>query len=136
MNTQTLLRAGIFAAGIYNLTWGGMVILWPQGLFELLELEPINYPFFMSGIGMMVGVYGVAYCIAATDLQRYWPLLVVGILGKTLGSIGWTYHVVLGDIPAHSLLLSVFNDLIWLPPFVAALVWVARQGRRPSLGAA
>src|SRR5437764_5771863 len=35
---------------------------------------------------MMVSVYGLAYWIGADDPVRYWPMVAVGLLGRTLRS--------------------------------------------------
>jgi hypothetical protein len=58
--------------------------------------------------------------------------VVIGFLGKTLGPIGWMYHVILGDIPGRTLWVNVFNDLIWLPFFILYFIWYRgelRQGK-------
>ncbi len=130
MSHERLLRVVFRIAAVYNVIWGVLIILAPNLLFDLAEIPRINYPFLMSGIGMFVGVYGYGYWVVANDLRRYPQLVVIGFLGKTLGPIGWVYHVVLGDIPARTLWVNVFNDLIWLPFFVLYAIWYRRQASR------
>ena len=130
MSTETILRWVFRAAAVYNILWGVIIILFPNFLFDLADMPRINYPFLMSGIGMFVGVYGYGYWAVAEDLRRYPQLVVIGFLGKTLGPIGWIYHVALGDIPVYTLWVNVFNDLIWLPFFVAYFVWYRREEAR------
>ena len=121
-------------AAVYNILWGVTVIVFPTLPFELLNVAPPNYPFLMSGIGLFVALYGYGYWVVARDLRAYPQLVIIGFLGKTLGPIGWVYTVWRGELPARTLLVNVFNDLIWLPFFVAYLLWVYRD-RRPAIRA-
>ncbi len=130
MSTEQFFRTIFRFAAVYNVLWGIIVILFPNLFFDLAGIPRINYPFLMSGIGMFVGVYGYGYWVVANDLRRYPQLVVIGFLGKTLGPIGWVYHVWLGDIPARTLWLNVFNDLIWLPFFILYFLWYRRMIRR------
>ncbi len=77
----------LWAAAIYNLVWGGFVILFPMLPFRLAGMEPPNYPEIWQCLGMVVGVYGVGYAIAATNPLRHWPIVLVGLLGKILEPI-------------------------------------------------
>ena len=119
-------------AAVYNVLWGAVVIVFPTLLFELLRVEPPNYPFLMSGIGLFVALYGYGYWVVAGDLRAYPQLVVIGFLGKTLGPIGWLFTVWRGEIPARTLLVNVFNDLVWLPLFVAYLAWYRQHHRTPT----
>ncbi|MCO4292778.1 hypothetical protein NF867_07885 [Solitalea sp. MAHUQ-68] len=127
MNTEKFYRQLFACAAIYNIAWGVIVILFPDLLFELLEIPPLNYPFLMSGIGMFVGVYGYGYWVVSREPLKYPQLVFIGLLGKVLGPIGWFYHVYLGDIPLRSMWINVFNDLFWIPFFIAYLIWVRKN---------
>lgn len=127
MFQEKTLRLTFRIAAVYNIFWGVVVILFPNFLFDLAGIPPINYPFLMSGIGMFVAVYGYGYWVVANEPLRYPQLVVIGFLGKTLGPIGWIYTVAQGLIPARTLWVNVFNDLIWLPFFIGYFVWYRRQ---------
>ena len=129
-SAERLFRRGFQLAAAYNLLWGTTVIIVPNLLFEMLRVPPLNYPFLMSGIGMFVAVYGYAYWVVSQDLRRYPQLVIIGLLGKKLRPIGWAYAVWRGEIPARTLLINVFNDVIWLPLFVAYLAWYHREHGR------
>ena len=75
----------LVAAGIYNLLWGGLTVLYPDWLFDFTGMQPPNYPFIWQCVGMIVGVYGIGYLAAARDPIRHWPIVLVGFLGKILG---------------------------------------------------
>lgn len=112
-------------AGAYNLLWGAWVVLWPQWSFALSGFaEPLNVPGIWQCLGMVIGVYGIAYWIAAGDPYRYWPIVLVGLLGKIFGPIGLAWSVWQGDLPPSAARLIVVNDLIWWGPF-AAILWYA-----------
>lgn len=128
--SEQLFARGFQLAAAYNLTWGATVVLFPNLPFEILRIPPVNYPFLMSGIGMFVAVYAYGYWVVSRELLRYPQLVIIGLLGKTLGPIGWAFTVWRGQIPARTLLINVFNDLIWLPLFVAYLVWYRRRHDR------
>jgi hypothetical protein len=138
MGSEPLYRTVFYAAAAYNVVWGAVVTLFPGLFFRVFGLPPINYPFLMSGIGMFVAVYGYGYWAVAREPRRYPQLVVVGLLGKTLGPVGWAWNVWLGTIPARTLWTNVFNDLVWIPFFVSYLLWQRREaaagtGERPGI---
>ena len=113
-------------AGIYNLAWGTFVILFPRMPFVCLGIETPNYPSIVQCLGMVIGVYGVGYWIAARDAATHWPIVLVGLLGKLFGPIGFFYTALLGDLPWTMGLTILTNDLAWWLPFSAILVHAAR----------
>jgi small multidrug resistance pump len=114
------------AAGIYNLAWGAWVVLWPAAAFRLAGMPEPNYPELWQCIGMIVGVYGIGYWIAARDPARHWPIVLVGLLGKLFGPIGFLDAAIRGRLPWIAGLVNITNDLIWLVPFVLVLVYARR----------
>ena len=124
------MRIALSAAAVYNVMWGAWVVLFPQSAFALFDMTPINYPSVWQSVGMIVGVYGIGYGIAATDIYRHWPIILVGFLGKVFGPIGLAQKVWLeGELPLRFGWINVFNDLIWIVPFALALRWVWRTSR-------
>ena len=115
-------------AGIYNLLWGALAVLFPLAMFRWMGMEPPNYPALWQCIGMLVGVYGVGYLVAASDPIWHWPIVLVGLLGKVLGPAGFIRAAILGDLPWVMGWTIVFNDLIWWVPF-AIILWKAWGGR-------
>lgn len=117
----------LIAAGIYNLAWGSWVIAFPSQLFTLTGVPAPLYPSIWQCVGMIVGVYGLGYLIAAGSPLRHWPIVLVGLLGKVFGPIGMLYQLAMlppGDparLPASWLWINLTNDLIWWVPFAAIL---------------
>ena len=125
----SVAKAVLVAAAVYNVAFGAWAVLWPSSAFELAGLEPPNYPELWQCIGMIVGVYGIGYAIAARDPVRHWPIVLVGLVGKILGPIGFLGAVLHDRVPLEAGLVIVTNDLIWWPGFALAL-WLAWRARR------
>lgn len=120
----TLLKA----AAVYNLVWGGVAIAFPMLLFKLVGMDPLpNYPELWQCIGMIVGVYGIGYWIAASDPVRHWPIVLVGLLGKIFGPIGFVQAVLADRFPVAMGFTILTNDLIWWVPFTLILLNARRQ---------
>lgn len=129
--TPRPFRYVLLAAAAYNLLWGAWVVLLPQNTFALFEMAPINYASVWQSVGMIVGVYGIGYGLAALDLYRHWPIVLVGFLGKVFGPIGLVQKVwIEGELPLRFAWINVFNDLIWIVPFFLALRWVSREHKK------
>lgn len=86
-------------AAIYNVIWGAWVVLFPFHFFELVGMEPINHPMIWQGMGMVIGVYGLGYWWASYSPVRHWPIIVVGMLGKIFGPLGFFFNYLSGDAP-------------------------------------
>ena len=117
----------LVAAAVYNLAWGAWVVLAPEAIFRLTGLAPPAYPQIWQCVGMIVGVYGVGYAIAATAPLRHWPIVLVGLLGKVLGPLGFVAAALGGELPWSWGWTIVANDLVWWVPFGLILL-AARRG--------
>ncbi|MCS6775422.1 MAG: hypothetical protein NZ557_02655 [Chthonomonadaceae bacterium] len=123
----------LWAAAVYNVVWGGAVVLFPLAFFRWLDMTPPNYPSIWQCVGMIVGVYGVGYACAATDPLRHWPIVLVGFLGKVFGPIGFVVAAWRGELPWRFGVLLPGNDLIWWVPF-GLILYRAYRARRVSGG--
>ena len=99
MKTPRWMRPLLIAAGVYNLLWGAWAVFWPQAYFRGVGMPDINYPQIWQCVGMIVGVYGLGYMIAAFDPVRHWPIVFVGFLGKLLGPLGFLQNALSGAWP-------------------------------------
>lgn len=121
-------RWWLVAAGVYNLAWGALVAVRPQAIFEWTGTPRINLPEVWQCVGMMVGVYGVGYLIASEDSRRNAGLVLVGLLGKLLGPLGFIVSAVRGQLPWQFGWVVVLNDLVWWVPFCLILRDASRAG--------
>lgn len=120
------MQRTLLAAAVYNIVWGGFAILFPHALFDWLGIARCNYPQFWQCIGMIVGVYGVGYAIAASDPARHWPIILVGFLGKVFGPLGMAHSLWTEALPWSFAVNCLTNDLIWWVPFALILryAWI------------
>jgi hypothetical protein len=118
-------------AAVYNIAWGAFTVFLPRLPWQWIGLAEPRYLFLWQCIGMIVGVYGVGYALAARRPYTHWPIVVVGLLGKVFGPIGFVYYVLTGGIdPAFGLAIAG-NDLIWWAPF-GAILWGAWRWHRQT----
>lgn len=112
----------LVAAGIYNMVWGAWTILAPGASLRLggLPDDPVVQPIWQC-LGMVIGVYGIGYWLSARDPFRHWIIILVGLLGKVLGPIGYVYSVYRGVLPPDGFKTLLTNDLIWWVPFTVIL---------------
>jgi hypothetical protein len=119
------------AAAVYNIIWGTFVVLFPLEPFRWAGMPEPNYPQLWQCIGMMVAVFGVGYAIAAADPYRHWPIVLVGLLGKVCGPIGFLASALQGSLPWLAGCTIITNDLIWWLPF-AWILWRVNRGAGPG----
>jgi len=113
-------------AGVYNIVWGAFMVLFPLAIFEKLGMPAPNYPEIWQCVGMIVGVYGLGYWIAAGNPVVHWPIVLVGLLGKVLGPIGFLQAAIEGRLPWAFGWINIGNDLIWWIPFTLILLHARR----------
>jgi peroxiredoxin len=95
-------------------------------MFRLAGMRPPEYPEIVQCLGMVIGVYGVAYAIAAAAPVRHWAIIFTGLLGKILGPIGFVHAASAGRLPWRIGWTIVTNDLIWWIPF-GVILWKAYE---------
>ncbi len=126
--TPRWMKYVLLAAAIYNLAWGAWAILFPTAIFRWAQFDPLPaYPELWQCIGMIVGVYGIGYGIAAYDPARHWPIVLVGLLGKIFGPIGFVQAVWVERFPLRMGWTILTNDLIWWVPFTLILAYAWNQ---------
>jgi hypothetical protein len=121
MISTTATRIILRAAAVYNVLWGGWVVLFPAHFFVLTGMEIPNQLLIWQGMGMVIGVYGIGYWWASYDAVRHWPLVAVGLLGKVFGPIGFVWNYAQGLVPFSFFFTLVTNDFIWWIPFFLIL---------------
>jgi hypothetical protein len=111
------MRVVMRLAALYNASYALLLLLFPQPVFNWLYM-PHTPDVMVRCIGMMVGVYAVGYWISASNPLRWWPLVMVGIVGKGLGPIGFFVSVYTGELPWQAGWMNLTSDVIWLPLFI------------------
>jgi hypothetical protein len=110
-------RPWFYAAALYNFVWGAINILFPRLFFDLIRVPPPNYLPLWQVVGMFVWVYALGYYWAARDPLRYRHYILLGLLGKIFGPLGFVWSATTGQLPLAFGLTLLTNDLIWWPAF-------------------
>lgn len=113
-------------AAIYNILWGAWVVLFPNHFFDLLHMPRLNHPMIWQGMGMVIGVYGLAYWWASFDPIKFWPIIAVGFLGKIFGPAGYVMNLWMDTAYPQFGWTLITNDLIWWIPF-GWMLWEAHK---------
>ena len=112
-DAQPWMKQLLFVAGLYNLLWGSVCILAPATTLTFLGISPAPVVSQLwQCIGMIVGVYGIGYIIAAKHPYRHWVITLVGLLGKVFGPVGFLIAYLQGTLPARMGWTILTNDLI------------------------
>ncbi|MEC8252334.1 MAG: alkyl hydroperoxide reductase [Planctomycetota bacterium] len=125
-------RRVLWAAAAYNVAFGAWAVLLPAQWFEFAGMDTPPQLFLWQCVGMIVGVYGIGYACAASRPLRHWPIVLVGLLGKVFGPIGFLDAALRGELPWRAGWLIITNDLIWWAPFglILALAWRHHRAQR------
>ncbi len=115
------MKFTLILAGIYNLIWGLITVAMPEFYFQFSGMPLTNYPEIWQCVGMIVGVYGIGYIIAAFDPYKHWPIILVGLLGKVLGPFGYINAYYKGSFTLTAGITNITNDLVWWIPFTIIL---------------
>jgi hypothetical protein len=119
-------RPWFYAAAVYNFVWGTVTVLFPNLFFDLIGEPRPAYPALWQVVGMFVLVYAPAYWWAGRYPERHPHLILIGLLGKVLGPVGFVWAALNGLLPLSFGWTNLTNDLIWWPAFILYLVAVAR----------
>ncbi len=111
------MKLSLAAAGCYNIIWGVIAVISPWLFFRLLGMHQPYYPELWQCIGMILGVFGVGYLIAASDPGRHWLIVLVGLLSKVFGPLGVAKAIFEGRFSNEFAWISLTSDLIWWVPF-------------------
>jgi small multidrug resistance pump len=108
-------------AGCYNLLVGVNLVVFYHEVFKTLALPKPELMLFVQLVGVLVGLFGVGYLMVARHPLENRNLLLLGFLSKAIGSVLGVGYVALGKVPPTFLILLLFSDIVYLPPFVIIL---------------
>lgn len=119
-------RVWFRAAAIYNLAWGAFVVLLPRTLLEWVGVSPPEPIALWQAVGGMVLAFAPAYWWASRDPWSHRHIVLIGMLGKVMGLAGFAYAVAASQLPLSFGIVTLFNEVVWLPAFGLFLADVAR----------
>jgi hypothetical protein len=122
-NSRAISFRVIFVlAAIYNFAFGLWAGIYPLAFFRLFHLPMPRYPSIWACVGMIVGLYGIAYASVAWKPDRGAVFVWIGLAGKVLGPIGWLMAIGRGELPPRTFPVILFNDLVGWFPFLFYLI--------------
>jgi hypothetical protein len=92
-------RCWFYAAAVYNIIWGGLNIIFPKLYFRWIGMTPPSYLPIWQVVGMFVLVYAPAYWWAGRRPERHYHLILIGLIGKILGPIGFIWSINANQLP-------------------------------------
>jgi len=116
----------LFAAGAYHLLFAVWAVFWPFHCFDWLGLDRPNHPMMWRGVGLLAGVMGIGFLIAARDPIQHWLLVLIGFVKSLLVVAGLGMAMFNRELPLATFWILLVDDLIWIPPF-AAILWSCLQ---------
>jgi hypothetical protein len=128
-------RATLGLAALDSAASGGWALLWPDQVFQFLNLRPPGDAFLLSGLGALLVLHAVCLLAAAFRPAEWGGLVWVPLLGRLLNMGVWLW--LLGServaVAVQPALLLLAHEALWLPGFVVVLV-IQRQTARPPAG--
>ena len=110
-------RGWFYAAAIYNVLWGTLTVFFPNLYFDIIGMARPNYPALWQVVGMCIAVYAPAYWWMGRHPGRFRHFIIIAILGKTFGPVGFVFSLLTGQLPGAFAWTLLTNDLIWWPAF-------------------
>ena len=132
--TPRWMRKVLFAAGIYHLLFAAWAVLWPHLYFDWIGADRPNHPLLWQGVGIVMGVLGFCFLIAAKNPVHHWMVVLIGFIKFSIGIIGFGMAILQNQFPIHSAWMTCLDDLVWWLPF-AGILWAslrAHAGVPPS----
>lgn len=116
------------AAAACSLFSGLYSAAFPELAMSVLKVEPqAGSAELWRYFGITLCVYGVGYWCASYAPVRHLLIVLVGLLGKILGPIGFLLAARNGILPILPGIVFLVNGLIWSVPFTAVLFHAGRS---------
>jgi peroxiredoxin len=111
----------LWAAGLYHMAWGALVVFIPGAVSGWLGLGRLAYPEVWQYVGLLVGLLGIAFIAAASSPFRHWPVVLAGLLAQLLGTAGFASAALRHQLPWQFGWTILGNNLLWVGPFAFIL---------------
>jgi peroxiredoxin len=116
----------LWAIGIYNIFWGLLVVCWPDQVLQWSGLGSMAYPEVWQYVGVLTGLYGIAYVLVAKSPFENWLVVLIGLLTKLIGPVGFVSSALQGRLPWRFGWTVLGNSVIWCVP-LGIILWRAYQ---------
>jgi len=122
------------AAAACSIFSGLYFAAFPELAMSFLKVEPqAGYAELWRYLGITLCIYGVGYWCASYAPVRHSLLVMIGLLAKILGPIGFLLAARNGSLPILPGIVFLVSGLFWSIPFTAVLLHAKRSHRASKL---
>jgi len=118
------MKWALRAAGVYNLSWTLIALIHPAWLLRVVGFQEIPagpVTELWHAYCLTIAAMGAAYLLAARDVFRHWPIVLMGLGAKLSSAILTGWDISAGRLTEQGWWIVAVDDLIWLTPFVLIL---------------
>ncbi len=115
------IKGPLVVAGLHSFIVGILSILFPESAFGLYGLQENLHIIALQWFGAVMVIFGLGYLIAAYDVYRYWPIVMLGLFYKVSMPLLFLADSLIGVTQITFNNMIVFNYLIWILPFALIL---------------
>ena len=111
---EAYYRKLFLIGSIYNTIAGLSFFIFYKMVFSIVGMEPPLYPAVLQSFTIVILVLGYGYFTVYKDLGKNRPIVVMGILAKSLCCFVFMYHFFFGNITLPLLSLLIIDLLFAL----------------------
>lgn len=119
-------RLFFLLAAVFNFAAGLPLLLAPEVMSTLVDMAPPADPLFHRMTGVLVTCFGGLYWFVANDLERYRPLVWLGVVGKAGVVVLFTEAWMSGRVPFQAYAVSL-GDALFVAGFLIFLLATGKK---------
>jgi hypothetical protein len=120
------MRWVLLSAACYHLLFAVWSNCWPHLWFDWLGVARPNHVIMWRGMGLVVGLLGLSFLLAATNPVAHWLVILIGFVKFSIGILGFGLKIMQGSAPIQTFWIMAIDDLIWWGPFLWILWAILR----------
>jgi len=121
------IKGTLVVAGLHSFIVGVLSMIFHGSAFGLYGLQENFHIVALQSFGAVMVIFGIGYFIAAYDVYRYWPIVMLGLFYKMSMPLLFLVDSFLGVIHITFNSMIVFNYLIWILPLGLILYKVYQE---------
>lgn len=130
ISAPSWMARALLLAATFDMVAAAILVLAPASLLEWAGSDIPVYREVWKCLGLVVGLAGLGYALAARNPFQLWPMVLVGLLGKILIPIGFVWGAANGSTPWEIGVIVFALGPVWWLPFGLILRGTARAHAR------
>lgn len=103
-------------AAIYHTLLGLELVIDPNALFTIAQLDTPEYLWLMRGLGANILMFALGFAVALRNPYRYWIVGLMSFLLKIGVTVFISIEIATGRLPLGTIAFLLINDLLWIVP--------------------